>query len=189
MQLPVENERINEIAFECEKLAHGTPSGVDNTISTYAEPMLFCNDGTLQITPLSLVEVPPIVIACSNEVGLTSEQVAGVRSRFERAPQRYNALFDEIDRISLAGAELLQAQNHEELGLAMNVCHGLLNALEVSTPELERMVTIARRAGAAGAKLTGGGGGGSIVALCPGTMDRVQNALQQAGYRTLVLQQ
>lgn len=189
MQLSVGNERINEIAFECEKLAHGTPSGVDNTISTYAQPMLFCNDGTLRVEPLSLTEVPPIVIACSNEVGLTSEQVAGVRSRYDRAPQRYNALFDEIDEISLAGAELLQAQNYEELGLAMNVCHGLLNALEVSTPELERMVTLARRSGAAGAKLTGGGGGGSIVALCPGTMDGVQSALQHAGYRTLVLQQ
>ena len=187
MELPIDNERVNEIAFECEKLAHGTPSGVDNTISTYAEPMLFRNDGALQIEPLSLTEIPPIVVACSNEVGLTSEQVAGVRSRFERAPQRYNALFDEIDKISLAGAKLLQARNYAELGLAMNVCHGLLNALEVSTPELERMVTLARRAGAAGAKLTGGGGGGSIVALCPGTMDGVQNALRQAGYKTMAL--
>ena len=189
MQLSVDNERINAIAFECEKLAHGTPSGVDNTISTYAEPMLFCNDGSLQIEPLTLTEVPPIVIACSSEIGLTSEQVAGVRSRYEQAPQRYSALFDEIDNISLAGAELLQARNYKELGLAMNVCHGLLNAIEVSTPELERMVMLARSAGAAGAKLTGGGGGGSIIALCPGAMDNVQSALHQAGYKTLVLQQ
>lgn len=187
MNLDVDNERINAIAFECEKLAHGTPSGVDNSISTFAEPMLFCNDGTLQIEPLILAEVPPIVIACSNEVGLTSVEVAGVRARYDRAPQRYNALFDEIDQISLAGAALLQQQNYTELGLLMNVCHGLLNAIEVSTPELERMVMLARRAGAAGAKLTGGGGGGSIVALCPGTTVSVQSALQKAGYRTLVL--
>jgi len=189
MQLAVDNERINAIAFECEKLAHGTPSGVDNTISTYAEPMVFCNDGTLRIETLKLAEIPPIVIACSSTVGLTSEQVAGVRARYERATQRYSALFDEIDRISRAGAKLLQARNYEELGLAMNVCHGLLNAIEVSTPELERMVTLARQAGAAGAKLTGGGGGGSIVALCPEAMDSVQSAFRQAGYRTLILKQ
>ncbi len=189
LELPIDNERINAIAFECEKLAHGTPSGVDNTLSTYARPMLFHNDGTLHIEPLSLTEVPPIIIACSSDVGLTSEQVAGVRSRYERAPQRYSALFDEIDSISLAGAELLQARDYKELGLAMNICHGLLNAIEVSTPELERMVILARSAGAAGAKLTGGGGGGSIIALCPGAMDSVQSALHQAGYKTLVLQQ
>ena len=50
----------------------------------------------------------------------------------------------------------------------MNVCHGFLNALQVSTPELEKMINIARSNGAIGAKLTGAGGGGSIVALCPG---------------------
>lgn len=189
MNLELENERINAIAFECEKLAHGTPSGVDNTLATFSEPMLFCNDGDLEIEPLSLAEIPPIVIACGDEVGRTREQVAGVRARRERAPERYDAIFDEIDRISLAGVDLLCSQNYRELGLAMNVCHGLLNAIEVSTPDLERMVTLARQAGAAGAKLTGGGGGGSIIALCPGTMDTVQNALRHAGYRTLVLGQ
>ena len=189
MSLSADNDRINAIAFECEKLAHGTPSGVDNTISTFGEPMLFCNDGGLRIEPLTLTETPPIVIACSSKAGLTSTEVAGVRARFERAPQRYDALFDEIDQISLTGAGLLQERNYGELGLSMNVCHGLLNAIEVSTPELERMIALARHAGAAGAKLTGAGGGGSIVALCPGETDSVQSALQQAGYRTLVLQQ
>ena len=67
----------------------------------------------------------------------------------------------------------------------MNLCHGLLNAIQVSTPDLENMVTIARQNGAAGAKLTGAGGGGSIVALCPDTEDVVRSALHQAGYKTL----
>lgn len=188
MDLRLTNERINAIAFDCEKLAHGTPSGVDNTLATFAEPILFCNDGSLHVEPLSLTEIPPMIIAYGEEAGLTSEQVAGVRARRELAPQRYDAIFDEIDRISLVGAEMLRSQNYTELGLAMNICHGLLNAIEVSTPELERMVTLARQAGAAGAKLTGGGGGGSIVAVCPGAMEDVLEALDQAGYRTLVLQ-
>ncbi len=67
----------------------------------------------------------------------------------------------------------------------MNVCHGLLNALEVSTPELENMIDIARVAGAGGAKLTGAGGGGSIVALCPGKVDEVARALRHAGYNVI----
>ena len=47
------------------------------------------------------------------------------------------------------------------------------------------MVDIARKAGAAGAKLTGAGGGGSIVAVCPGTVSEVAAALQKAGYTTI----
>ena len=149
--------------------------------------MLFRNDGALEIESLTLQEAPPLLIASSHETGLTSEQVAGVRRRHGQSPARYDAIFDEIDELSLAGAELLRVRNYDELGLLMNICHGLLNAIEVSTPQLEHIVALARQAGAAGAKLTGAGGGGSVVVLCPTDSQRVQEALQQAGYRVMVL--
>ena len=185
LQIDAGDERVNDIAFECEKLAHGTPSGVDNTIATYGRPMLFRNEGRLQFEALTLTEAPPLVIASSHLPGLTSEQVAAVRGRFDRARERYDAIFREMDAISVAGARCLQSADYRELGMLMNICHGLLNAIGVSTPELEQMIAIARTAGAAGAKLTGGGGGGSIVALCPGRRGEVREALELAGYRTL----
>jgi hydroxymethylglutaryl-CoA reductase len=187
LDLDVDDEQVNEIAFECEKLAHGTPSGVDNTLSTYAKPILFRKDDQLHIETLKLDESPPLLIASGHETGLTSEQVAGVRRRYEQCPQRYDAIFDEIDALSRRGAQLLQARTYDELGLLMNICHGLLNAIEVSTPEIEHMIMVARRAGAAGAKLTGGGGGGSIVTLCPKDPDSVRDALRDEGYRVLAL--
>ena len=87
--------------------------------------------------------------------------------------------------MSLSGAAALQGGDYEELGSLMNICHGLLNAIEVSTPEIESMVSLARSAGATGAKLTGGGGGGSVVALCPGTVSDVISAFAAAGFETL----
>lgn len=186
LDLGLDDQRVNAIAFESEKLAHGTPSGIDNTLSTFAKPMLFCNDGGLQIDTIEISEVPPLVIAWGDKAGRTTEQVAGVRGRRDEAPAHFDALFDEMDRLSRRGAELLKAGDWHELGALMNLCHGLLNAIGVSTPDLERMVAIARHNGAAGAKLTGAGGGGSIVALCPGGIGSVEQALQQAGYQTLV---
>ncbi len=181
----VTDERVNAIAFACEKLAHGTPSGIDNTLSCYSEPMLFRNSGSLEIQTLQLEEFPPLVIGLSHAAGPTHEQVAGVRSRFDQDARRYELLFDQIDEISQSGAKALLARQYDKLGRLMNVCHGLLNAIEVSTPDLENMVAIARQNGALGAKLTGAGGGGSIVALCPGAEDQVRAALHQAGYSTL----
>ena len=184
--LGLSDERVNAIAFESEKLAHGTPSGIDNTVSTYAKPMLFSRDGELHIDVLDMEEAPPLLIAWGDEAGRTSDMVAGVRDRRDQAPGQFDALFDQMDMLSRDGAEFLRAGAWRELGATMNICHGLLNAIGVSTPNLDRMVSLARRSGAVGAKLTGAGGGGSIVALCPGRIDEVQGALHQAGYATLV---
>ena len=186
-ELGIDDERVNAIAFECEKLAHGTPSGVDNTIATYARPMLFRRGDALETSPIELAESPPIVIACGHSGGRTIEQVAGVRARREANLQRYERIFDEIDDISRQGADALIASDFTQLGSLMNICHGLLNAIEVSTPELESMISIARASGAAGAKLTGAGGGGSIVAVCPGAEDAVEAALAAAGFATMNL--
>ncbi len=185
--LSLDDDRVNEIAFECEKLAHGNPSGVDNTLATFARPMLFCRRESFVVEPLELADRPPIVIACSQQPGVTHEQVAGVRKRHDAQPAAFDAIFDQIDALSVAGAKALVAGDYDELGKLMNICQGLLNALGVSTPELERMVDIARRAGAAGAKLTGAGGGGSIVAVCPGSVKEVVTALRSAGYSTIDL--
>ena len=187
LDLDLDDERVNSIAFACEKLAHGTPSGIDNSIATIGTPMLFSNAGAMQIDELVLQETPPIVIALSGQPGLTLEQVAGVRSRYQRRRDHYDAIFDQIDALSLSGAAALQSADYEELGSLMNICHGLLNAIEVSTPEIENMVNLARTAGATGAKLTGGGGGGSVVVLCPGTASDVVSAFAAAGFETLSL--
>ena len=184
--LGLDDERINAIAFESEKLAHGTPSGIDNTLSTYARPMLFSRDGGMQIDTLDDVALPPLLIAWGEETGRTSEMVAGVRARWEQAPKQFDTIFDHMDSLSRQGVDQLRAGDWVQLGAAMNVCHGLLNAIGVSTPNLERMVVLARQGGAVGAKLTGAGGGGSIVALCPNGIEEVQDALRQAGYSTLV---
>ncbi len=185
LQLDLDDERVNEIAFECEKHAHGTPSGVDNTLATYARPMLFRNRGSLQVIDVEPAAPLPLLVAWGAESGDTRQQVSGVRDRRGVDPQTFDALFAEIDRISLAGADALREGNYDRLGHLMNVGHGLLNAVGVSTPELERMVDIARRNGASGAKLTGAGGGGSIVALCPGRLAEVGQGLQAAGYQVL----
>ena len=59
----------------------------------------------------------------------------------------------------------------------MNIAHGCLNTIQISTPALEELVFLARSNGALGAKITGAGGGGSIVALCPDAQEDVVTAM------------
>ncbi len=185
LQRKMSDVEVDKLAFECERLAHGTPSGIDNNIATYGEAVLYSKGSRSRTKPMNLAEAPPLVVAASGSKGNTKDQVAGVRFRYERARDLYTTIFDEIDEISVAGSVALRECDYEQLGSLMNVCQGFLNAIEVSTPELEKMIDIARKNGAIGAKLTGAGGGGSIVALCPGKERNVANALQNAGYQII----
>ena len=178
---------VDRIAFACEKLAHGNPSGIDNTLATYGRPILFRRGATPPVRQIALAGTPPLVIAASGVRGITRDQVNAVAQRYQRMPAAYDALFDQIDELAREGADALVRGDYDTLGANMNVCHGLLNAMQVSTPELERMVDIARSNGAIGAKLTGAGGGGSVVALCPGSLPQVAGALRKAGYRIISL--
>ena len=190
-------EDINAFAFACEQAAHGTPSGVDNTLATYGATMLYRNAdagddahpgnaaGTARFTELSLARPLPVVIGLSGKESLTATSVARVARAWRRNQPRYEGIFDQIDALARAGADAARDGELEELGELMNLCHGYLNALQVSTRELEELVDIARRHGALGAKLTGGGGGGSIVALCPDGGDAAAAAIKAAGYDAL----
>lgn len=187
LSLGLDDRSVDSLAFDCEKLAHGTPSGIDNNLATYGQPVLFSKSSATRTKPIALSEPPPIVVASSGIRGITKDQVAGVRVRFDRNQAIYNTIFDEIDELSVAGAVALRDRDYETLGSLMNVCHGFLNAIEVSIPELETMIQIARSNGAIGAKLTGAGGGGSIVALCPDCEDAVAAALGAAGHAIIRL--
>ena len=176
---------INALAFECEKAAHGTPSGVDNTVATYGKPLVFRNRGKPEFSDLAAAVPLPLVVGITGRESLTANNVARVRENWQRQPKRYERLFDDIDHLTLAAADAIRAGELAELGELMNLNHGLLNALQLSTPELEELVHIARKHGALGAKLTGGGGGGSMIALCPDNSAVVRAAMERAGYQAL----
>jgi len=183
--LGLSDEEVNTLAFECEKVAHGTPSGIDNTMATYGELLLYRKGEPALIKKLTTPAPITLVIGMSGVESLTAKMVAGVRRAWERNRALYERIFDGIDDLSKQGAKAIQSHDMEHLGELMNVCQGLLNSLQVSSWEIEEMIQIARNNGALGAKLTGGGGGGSIIALCPDNAGAVVEALEHAGYQAM----
>ena len=184
-RLSLTDEEVNELAFLSEQIAHGQPSGVDNTLATYGHPLVYRRGAPPLVELLNIRQPLSLVVGMTRTEGLTAKTVARVRDARERKPKLYEKIFDDIDGLVLQGVSALQDHDVATLGELMNVCQGLLNALQVSTPELERLIGIARRAGAAGAKLTGGGGGGAMIALCDGNAEEVQAAIQRQGFRAM----
>ena len=190
-RLGLDAKAINDFAFACEQAAHGTASGVDNTLATYGTPLLFRaagSHGEASFREIELAAPLPLVIGLSGKESLTAASVARVGAAWQRNKPRYEAVFDQIDALARHAADAVRDGQLAELGELMNLCHGFLNALQVSTRELETLVDVARSHGAIGAKLTGGGGGGSIVALCPEGTDGVAKAIRDAGFEALTFE-
>jgi hydroxymethylglutaryl-CoA reductase len=189
--LAISDSEVSSLAFECERIVHGTPSGIDNTVATFGRSILFRNPNMAsdaaapEIADIVTPGPIQIVIGLTGVRSLTSHTVGIVRAAWEKNPARYEAIFSQIDELVLAGVGALRRGDLAELGDLMNMNHGLLGALQVSSPELETLVGVARRAGALGAKLTGGGGGGAMIAVTePGAAESVGSAMRQAGFVT-----
>jgi hydroxymethylglutaryl-CoA reductase len=182
-KLGLDDERVNELAYACEQNAHGTASGIDNTVATYGRFLLYDPKTRPEKTFLKPAVDLTFVVALSRVESLTAKMVARVRASWEKHPALYERIFDEIDHLTEEGLAAVRDGDLVKLGELMNLCHGLLTSLRVSSWELEELVQIARENGALGAKLTGGGGGGAVIALCQGNSERIVRAMHDAGYQ------
>lgn len=185
--LNLSNDEINEIAYEGEKGYHGTPSGIDNTASTFGGLIWFEKGDTNVMDKIDLLNPVEVVIGNTGKVADTTAAVAGVRERKEKNPEKYKEIFDRAENIAYLAKDAFQGEDYKELGKLMNENHKLLQQMEVSSRELDFLVKLARDQGALGAKLTGGGLGGNMIALTPGRdlQDDVANAIEKEGFQTL----
>ena len=176
----LEPAEVSEIVFEVEKIHHGTPSGIDNTVVVYEQPVYFVRGRPVE--RLAVGESLTLLIADTGTPGPTGKIVAQVRRGWQRDPARYDALFDQIGDIVEEARRAIEAGNVDALGKLMDDNHELLIELGVSSLQLNDLVETARFAGALGAKLSGAGRGGNMVALVEGDMaDEVAEALREAG--------
>jgi hydroxymethylglutaryl-CoA reductase len=184
-ELALSDDEINRLAFRAEEVAHGTPSGIDNTVATYGHPILYRAGSPPEIEELHFPKPLNFVIGITGNESMTARTVARVRAAREKNPAVINKLFKAIDVLTGQALVAIRRYDMERLGDLMNVCHGLLNSLQVSSWELEELIQIARENGALGAKLTGGGGGGSMIALCPDNAEKVIRAMNDSGYQAI----
>ena len=180
--LYLEDERINGMTYEMEKVFAGNPSGIDNTAAVYGGLLRF-EKGAMQ--PIGVMEPFEIVIADTGIVADTKAMVEGVARRKIDEPGKYRRLFAHAEMFEPLATSNLRRGDLIDFGWDMDDNHKLLQELGVSSPELDLLVGIAKDAGAYGAKMTGGGGGGCIVALTPALQEEVAEAIEKAGFMTL----
>jgi mevalonate kinase len=208
---PFTDEQINEIAYEVEKIHHGTPSGIDNTVVTYGKPIFFTPAPSVLRTSLPQVgekESLPhlrgqeeatietlqvtkpftIIIGDTGIPAPTKESVANVRKLWEQDKRKMEMLFGVAGSLAETARQAIEGGHPERLGPLMNENQRILTEMGVSSPELDRLVAASLNAGASGAKLSGGGRGGNMIALSTKeNAPEISKALVAAGAKNVIV--
>jgi mevalonate kinase len=173
---------VSALVYEVEKIHHGTPSGIDNTVIAYERPVYFVRSAASGPELMTVGAPFGLVIADTGLPSPTKRLVDQVRAGWERETARYEELFQRIGQIVREARQRIEAGEADSLGPLMDANHALLVKLGVSSPALENLVDAARTAGALGAKLSGAGQGGILLALAPPRSSaKVADALRNAG--------
>jgi mevalonate kinase len=185
---PLEDDAVSALAYEVEKLHHGTPSGIDNTVVTYAKAVYFVRGKPIKA--ISVGRPFTIVIGDTGIASPTAVSVGDVREAWHKNPKVYEDYFEAVGSLVDSARQMIEIGLLEPLGPLMDANHGLLRKIGVSCAELDHLVKVAREAGAWGAKLSGGGRGGNMIALAaPEAAAHIATALENAGaVRTIITQ-
>ena len=185
---PLSDEIVNEITFDIEKIFHGTPSGIDNTVVTYGKPVYFIKGESIET--FSVKKPFSILIGDTGVSSPTAVTVGQVGDSWKAQPEKFNQLFETCGDIAAQARRVIEAGNVAALGPLMDDNQSLLEEMGVSSPELETLIAAARGSGALGAKLSGGGGGGNMIALVdPGDAEEVAASLERVGATNTILTQ
>ena len=180
--LELTREEVARLGHKVELLVQGASSGIDPTVSAMGG-FLYYEKGNFKHLPFMEL---PIVVGYTGSSGSTKELVAMVRRRYESMPELIVPILNAMGKLvekarNIIISELDEEEKFAKLGELMNINHGLLDALGVSTKKLSELVYAARTARALGAKITGAGGGGCMYALAPGKQREVATAITIAG--------
>ncbi|XP_023537307.1 mevalonate kinase-like [Cucurbita pepo subsp. pepo] len=187
---------LNKWAFEGEKIIHGKPSGIDNTVSTYGSMIKF-RSGSLTLIKSNM---PLKMLITNTKVGRnTKALVAGVADRTIRHPDAMNFVFNAVDCVSKEVSILIQSPvdddvsltaNEEKLAELMEMNQGLLQSMGVSHATIETVLRTTLKYKLV-SKLTGAGGGGCVLTLLPNLLsgkvvDKVIAELELCGFECFI---
>ncbi|WP_394829102.1 mevalonate kinase [Pendulispora albinea] len=174
---------IAAAAHAAESVFHGNPSGIDQAIAQHGGFGVYRR--ATGLVPL-LADSIPLCVGLTGRCHETRTLVQRVAELHRDEPVMTSRVLEGIGVLVQEGASAVLRGDLVALGHAMSRNQEELAVLGVSCREIDTMCTLARGAGALGAKLTGGGGGGSVIALAPDDPEKVRAAWRSAGFESFV---
>lgn len=197
--------RIWKLAFESEKINHGTPSGIDNTTSVYGGYIQFKTKEDFKVieTKSQFVHAVPLLVINSGVTGNTKRLVHGVRALHSTYSDIIPPMLQSVDGIgeclmtTLLDEELSPEQLTKTVDELFAMNHGVLQSIGVGHPSIDEIKSVCHQHGIGkGFKITGAGGGGCVIVslltkqgvLEKEKVDAVRSALSSHGFESYLVE-
>lgn len=171
---------VNKIAYEAEKIVHKKPSGIDNTIVTYGGTIYYRSGSMERLN----IDWPNDLYIVAIDTGVkrdTGMVVRSVLDLYDKYPNILGKVYEAAGLLVDTAREYLLNKRFMELGDLININHGLLVSLGLSTIEVEEAINMLKKIGAIGAKMSGAGRGGIVYGLFMGDPHKVRSMVGFAG--------
>ncbi len=174
-------EKIFEASLLCEKMFHGTPSGIDSAIACYENTTFFVkNRGFEFISPKPL---DLFLIYTNKPKSTTGELVQRVRNLEEGYR---NPVVKEIGRIVRKSKTALERGDIDTILENARKNQELLSKLGVSSEEIDSITGKINEKNGIAAKLTGAGGGGFVLGFYSEEREKdFEEILRENGYEKI----
>ncbi|KAK6205530.1 mevalonate kinase [Scheffersomyces amazonensis] len=167
-------EFIDNWSLMGEKCFHGNPSGIDNAVATYGGAVMFQRVSVPSQPSIrtTMRNFPSMKLLLTNTKipRSTADLVGGVAKRNSEYPKLTSPILDAMGNLASEAYKIMTAPEFghvelETLRELVEINHGLLVAIGVSHPALEKVKVIADINKIGATKLTGAGGGGCAITL------------------------
>lgn len=133
-------KKISQYAYNCEKIMHGKPSGIDNSICTFGSIIEFRKGELPNFIPMGSRSLRILLV--DTQVGrntkLLVEKVAGLVKKY---PQVFHPVLDAFDSLSLKVVEIVkQLQNLSDAD--ENALNEIYNELSVSCIMINKLLIL-----------------------------------------------
>jgi mevalonate kinase len=164
--------KINELAYEVEKIAHGNPSGADNTTVVFGGLLWFRKEfeflKNMWSLPVSQYKIPRFVlIDTGRPVETTKEMVQLVAQKYQENSSYMRALFYDQEIQTKKLLLSLRSDNKSDMQQAIKQGEKNLEEMAVVGKFVQKIIREIEASGGA-AKICGAGGlnKGSGIVLC-----------------------
>lgn len=183
-------EKLNLWTYEGERVLHGNPSGIDNSIAIYGGALSFVR-GKEQGKGITHIRMPvvPMVLTDTGVPRSTQKLVAGVGERKKEFPEVMGHVLNAMGEVSKKCMDLFENEKDQSaliaaLNALIDINQGLLECCGVSHESIRSVKRVAQELGYH-TKLTGAGGGGCTFTLVKNeeNKSKLEQAIAKLGMR------